>query len=521
MSLVMRKTSQWWYGRYKVDGKEFVKNLQVEIRGTRPKSLNETGSVHFENSRGEAQAALDKLINEIQSGKSEAQLAEAVYEARAGKKLKRYRIQDLAQIWIDKPRKRPPSEKHREITFAKLNSFASYLEAHYPKLTRVDQLTPIHIQAFLHHLEQRGVTAETWNKYLIPIKTVLKRAGVPAAKELLAKDVETVYRKPYTIEELNAILEAARSDPLIYSLAVTAACTAMRRKDCCFLRWDSVDLEAGFITVKTSKTGQVVDIPMSNMLHAEIMNQRDNGSEYVFPDAKLLYEADPATLTRRFKAVLRRAGFDDGRPAPAERKTDPCTDEEIYQAAAEIYTGERLARAQAILPVYLAGNCVEKTAKLSGFSQSTVSLYLNELETHLGKAIIRGKCRPAHSVARPTRGKISEERKHGLLRASVRDFHSFRTTFVTLALMRGLPIDIVRKITGHQTVNIVTKHYFRPEREQLKAAMQKALPGLLTSAAQPFTPVEKAIEILGKANQRNWNKILLEAIAVLKGDPCE
>lgn len=337
MSLVMRKTSKWWYGRYKVDGKEFVKNLQVEIRGTRPKSLNETGSVHFENSRGEAQAALDKLTGEIQSGKSEAQLAEAVYEARAGKKLKRYRIQDLTQIWIDKPRKRPPSKKHRQITLAKLDRFVSYLQTHYPKLTRVDQLNPTHVQAFLNHLEQTGMTAETWNKYLIPIKTVFKRAGVPAAKELLTKDTETVYRKPYTVEELNAILEAARTDPLMHSLVVTAACAAMRRKDCCFLRWDSVDLDEGFITVKTSKTGQVVDIPMSNMLHAEILNQRGNGSDYVFPDAKLLYEADPATLTRRFKTVLRRAGFDAGLPVLAERKTDPYTNKELYQVAAAIY----------------------------------------------------------------------------------------------------------------------------------------------------------------------------------------
>jgi integrase len=519
MSLVLRKDSKWWYGRYKVDGKEFVKNLQVEVRGTCPAKLKETGSVHFENSRGEAQAALDKLIGEVESGKSEVELAEAVYEARAGKKLKRYRIQDISQIWLDKPRRRPLSEFHRKITVSRLVRFTDYLQTHYPKLTRIDQLNPIHIQAFLDGLEQDGgVTAETRNKYLIPIKAVLKRAGVPAAKEILAKDVETVYRKPYTIEELNAILEAAHSDPLIYSLVVTAACTAMRRKDCCYLRWDSVDFEAGFITVKTSKTGQVVDIPMSNLLHAEILNQRGNDSEYVFPDARLLYEADPTAISRRFQAVLRRAGFDDGHEAVAERKTDPCTDEEIYRTATKIYTGEKLARGRAVLSAYLAGNCVEKSAKLAGVSQSTVSLYLNELERHLGKAFIRGKCRPVQGVALPTRGKINEERAHGKNRASVRDFHSFRTTFVTLALLRGLPIDIVRKITGHQTVDVVTKHYFRPEREQLKAAMQKALPGLLTSAAKPFTPAERAAEVLRSATASNWESKIHAALKILDGE---
>ncbi len=519
MSLVLRKESRWWYGRYSVDGKEFVKNLQVEVRGTRPAKLKDTGSVHFENSRGEAQSALDKLIDEVESGKSEAKLAEAVYEARAGKKLKRYRIQDLSQIWLDHPRRRPLSEFHRKITVSRLDSFTTYLQTHYPKLTRIDQLNPVHVQSFLDGLEQDGgVTAETRNKYLIPIKAVLKRAGVPAAKEILAKDVETVFRKPYTIEELNAILEAAPSDPLIYSLVVTAACTAMRRKDCCFLRWDSVDFEAGFITVKTSKTGQVVDIPMSNLLHAEILNQRGNGSDYVFPDAKLLYEADPTAISRRFQAVLRRAGFDDGHEPLAERKIDLCTDEEIYRAALKNYTGEKLVRIQAVLKVYLAGNCVEKSAKLAGVSQSTVSLYLNELEGHLGKAFIRGKCRPVHGVALPTRGKISEERAQGKNRASVRDFHSFRTTFVTLALMRGLPIDIVRKITGHQTVDVVTKHYFRPEREQLKAAMQKALPGLLTSAAKPFTPAERAAEVLRSAGSKDWKNKISDALKILEGD---
>ena len=95
----------------------------------------------------------------------------------------------------------------RASVIAKVESFATYLKTHYPKLTRVDQVRPLHVQAFLEDLEQSGVTAETWNKYLVPIKTVLKRAGVPAAKEILAQDVETVYRKPYTIEELRKALQ--------------------------------------------------------------------------------------------------------------------------------------------------------------------------------------------------------------------------------------------------------------------------------------------------------------------------
>ena len=516
MGLMIKKTSKWWYGRYKVDGREFYKNLRVEIRGTRPAQLCQLGSAQFENSRGAAQAALDRLLDEVHSGRSAEVLAEAVYEARSGEKLKRYTIQDLPQIWKDKPRRRPPSKEHGKQVVAKLNRFADYLKSHYPKLTRVDQIRSIHVQAFLDDLEQSGVTAETWNKYLVPIKSVLKRAGVPAAKEIVAKDVETVFRKPYSIEELNAIFVAAESDPLIHSLVVAAACTAMRRKDCCLLRWDSIDLKAGFITVKTSKTGQVVDIPMADMLRTEIEKQCDNGSDYVFPHAQLLYEADPTAITRRFKTVLRLAGFDDGRTGkPVEYKTDPHTPDELHQAAKELFRGKKLDHVQAVLTAYLDGNSMAKSAGIAGVSQGTASLYLNELEAHTKKAFIRGKPRTVQGIEPPTRGHIRKERKKGLLAASVRDFHSFRTTFVTIALMEGMPIDTVRKITGHQTADIVTKHYFRPEREQLKAAMQKNLPGMLTSSVKQ-TPVEQTTELLRTATTKNWKTVIKQSLKIME-----
>jgi len=519
MGLAIKKNSSWWYGRYKVEGKEYYKNLQVKIRGSRPKKLSETGSVQFENSRGEAQAALDTLLEDIHAGRSEAELAEAVYEARAGKKLKRYRIKDLPQIWIDKPRKREPSQRHSKQTVAKLERFASFLESAYPRLTRVDQLRPLHVQDFLSELEQSGMTAETWNKYLVSIKAVLKRAGVPAAHEILTKETETVSRQPFSVEELQAIFEAANAtDPLIYSLAVTAACTAMRQKDCCFLRWGDVDLKAGFITVKTSKTGQEVDIPLADILRDEIRRNARNGAEYVFPEAARLYAANRSGISVRFKKVLKAAGFDTGSPRPpVEFKSDPCTPKELHRAAAQLFTGDKLERVLAVLDVYLAGTALRPTANATGLSPSTVSLYLNELEANTGKAIIRGKRRPADPAKLPTRGAMRIEREAGILRASVRDFHSFRTTFVTLALMRGMPLDIVRKITGHKTADVVMKHYFRPQREELRAAMQKTMPGLLTSAAKPASPAARAAELLRKANAKNWKATIGKALEVLEG----
>jgi hypothetical protein len=80
------------------------------------------------------------------------------------------------------------------------------------------------------------------------------------------------------------------------------------------------------------------------------------------------------------------------------------------------------------------------------------------------------------AIARVTR----VEREHGQRAASVRDWHALRTTFVTLALSAGVPLELVRRVTGHATVEVVLKHYFRPDREQFRAALTGALPGILT-----------------------------------------
>jgi hypothetical protein len=82
--------------------------------------------------------------------------------------------------------------------------------------------------------------------------------------------------------------------------------------------------------------------------------------------------------------------------------------------------------------------------------------------------------------------------------------------------MQGMPLELVQTVTGHATAKIVMQHYFKPQREQLKAAMQNCLPGLLSSTAEPFTPAERAIEVLRKINAKNWEKCANEALSILE-----
>jgi len=519
--LVLRKSSDWWYGRYRIDGKEYVKNLQVPVRGKRPARLIETGSPQFENSRGEAQNALDNLLAAVESGKSTEELAQAVYQARTGgRRVKTYLIDDLQDIWRDIPRKRTSSTKHQELCLSWLKAFMDYAAIHFPTVKKADHLSPLQAKTYLKYQEDRGIAAKTYNDILWVLKTVFNRAGSNVFDDFKAMPVETVNRKPYSPEELHAIFEAAESDGFIRPVIITAACTAMRRGDCCLLKWDSVDLEEGYITVKTSKTGATVDIPIFPMLYDEIAARQDNGSEYVFPEQVKQYQTNPGMLTDRLRKVLALAGFrdHDAKTIRAIDDFNPATLKRKVKAHVKTLRNERKRdRMQRLFDIYSGGLRMCRAAEKVGISLSTASGYLNELEAATGTAFIRGKPRKNIGRLPPKRGNVHAERETGLLRASIRDFHSFRTTWVTIALSGGIPFELVQKVTGHATASIVMKHYFKPHRAQLKKAIQQSMPNMLTAGA--VTPAEKAAEVLRTANAKNWKATIRKALEILEGMP--
>jgi len=98
-------------------------------------------------------------------------------------------------------------------------------------------------------------------------------------------------------------------------------------------------------------------------------------------------------------------------------------------------------------------------------------------------------------------------------RASVRDFHSFRVTWVTLALTAGVPLELVQKVTGHKTTDIVLKHYFQPGREDFRRALQSAMPKLLTNGQQ--SPKDEMREIVEGMTARTLKKDKARLVALL------
>ena len=69
---------------------------------------------------------------------------------------------------------------------------------------------------------------------------------------------------------------------------------------------------------------------------------------------------------------------------------------------------------------------------------------------------------------------------------------------------RRLRLELVQKVTGHRTTDIVLKHYFQPGREEFRRALQSAMPKLHTNGNK--TPKDEMLEILDRISATTWQK---------------
>lgn len=444
-----------WYGRYEVDGKRHCDKLDVKFAGKPPVpfSLRAEGDGAYERSRAAAQAKLDSVVADARLKHDSARLVEKLYEIKTGEQLQSVQLAALPEEWSRIPRKRTPNERYAAQCRSTLARFVEYVGKHHTQAEELAQVTRQTARAFMEAEAARGVTAKTWNdtlkllratcKHLLPAGSINPFASMPT------RETETVFRKPFSPEELKAILDAAQGDDFIRPILVTGMCTAMRRGDCCLLKWADIDLNRRFITVKTAKTGVTVAIPIFPMLYDELRQLPHANKGYAFPEAAAMYEENPDGITWRVRKVLAAAGFKD---ADEEGATDGEDGDSAKAQEAEV----------------------------------------------LGPDETDPEDTPAIG------GEIHVKRVSGLRRASIRDFHSFRVTWVTLALTAGVPLELVQKVTGHKTVDVVLKHYYQPGREEFRRALHSAMPKLLTNGSK--TPKEQMLEILEKTTAKTWKK---------------
>ena len=265
-----------WYARYEIGGKRFVICLGVKVQGLPPDSLSlrEKGDTAFECSRVAAQAKLNQIVEEARSKRGATHLVERLYEMKTGEKVRSVKLADVPKEWVGLPRRHKASDHYMGQSKVILGRFVSFMRTQYPKCVKLAEVTRSMGRAFMEAEAGRGIAARTWNGMLMLLRSacreLLPEGALNPFAGLITKAGETVFRKPFTPEEMRTILDVAREDDFIRPLIVTGMCTALRRGDCCLLKWQDVDLARRFITVKTAKTGQRVSIPIFPLLYDEL-----------------------------------------------------------------------------------------------------------------------------------------------------------------------------------------------------------------------------------------------------------
>lgn len=498
-----------WFGSYQVNGKRYGVNLDVKIAGVPPEplSLKAEGDTAYERSKALAKIKLDGIIEEANSKRSAERLVERLYEIKTGEEVQSVKLSELEQEWARIPRKRKPDERYASQCQSTLKRFADWMRTHNAKAHELDQVTRSTARAFMEAEGERNVSGKTWNDTMKLLRATFHHLLPPGAvnpfQDMPSKDTDTVFRKPFTPEELKAILEACKDDDFIRPIIITGMCTAMRRGDCCMLKWKDVDLTRRFITVKTAKTGQTVTIPIFPLLLDELASlpasklDLPSGKDLVFPDQAAMYEENPDGITWRVKKVLAVAlGGVEAAGVALPEVSEAETRRRGQEFVAGLPDSDKKQRMLAVFNAYMDGKKSGEVAAAADVSKGSVSGYLNEIENAIECKVVRGRPEGGSVTAalKSDNGLLGVKREDGGRRASVRDFHSLRVTWVTLALTAGVPLELVQKVTGHKTTDIVLKHYFQPGREDFRQALHSAMPRLLTNGHK--TPKEEMREMI-------------------------
>jgi integrase len=524
--LEMRKDSKWWYGRWRARNKLHVVNLDIEIEGKRSSSVSQNGDRRFEASRAKAQAKLNELVEHSKSRRAE-ELVQTLHVIRTGTRVSTIAIDQMYERWSKISRRRGQlSDAYRKMSETFFARFQKYLAEHYPDVQEMGQVTHAMAVAFMAAEESRGLAGRTRNATLSLLKGAfqhLRREGGfidNPFDEIVTQDEETIHRKPFSAEELLAIVEAAQPDDVCRNLIITGLCTAMRRGDVCQLKWADVDLAKRMLSVKTAKTGERVWIPIFPLLYDELAKLPHNG-DYCFPEASRLYQGKPDAINRRLNTVFRAAGFveldNDGKvqskgpnivtpEALAKART---TIEQVDSAKFTRSVRENLLR---VFDLYASGLTIKEIIPKLGMSKGSVSTYLSRIEQIVGFSIVRTA---KVTVPQPAgvRGYLHEKRAGSTRRVNIHGFHALRSTFVTLALTAGVPVELVKAVTGHTLTETVIAHYFHPNQEQMRTALQAAMPRLLMNGAPSRD--DQIREILKNSTGKSWKQDIAKVLSML------
>ena len=536
------------YGRFTSDGgKRFFVTL-CKWRGVPPPDGKIEALEYLERTfRGCVERAIKRLASVKDDTNNRPMdkddLARTEREFVTAQRLKRYspkekrqnreRLTRLSKLWERfKPKaeeeamERQDEFKRQEFYHYVIQRFADFVIARHTKNFFLAEVPFEDVTAYLKGLEAE-VAPGTYNKHLIVLKRLFRLLApfsVAAGKldRVKQKNEENVFHEPFSDAEVDSIIEmAGQVDSLIRSMVIIAVCTGLRLKDIALLRWSCVDTDFSkdepLMNLTTHKNKGDAILGMWPMLKTELerlWTAREPGAVYVLPEAAAIYQRNVKSLLTRLEKVLKLLGYGeegmDARRVSLNMEPEPdraalmAQVEAALIAAGDCPEGRRRSILN-VLDLYLNGKSLPQIAASSGLSKGTVSNYLHRAEKLTGRIIIRQRVMPVVFKGDTPKPLTVKPERAGMNRVAVRKWHSFRTTFFIAAVRAEISIELLKKILGSRTVDVLYKHYFRLNKELIHEGFTTKVPAYALNkvSGSPALPSAEAPRMVNATPPEN------------------
>ncbi len=340
-SLRKQKGSRVWYAQFYVTdpatgdlrqvrkttgqtNKAKAKGVAAEMERTAHGAI-EAGSDKAQLAKAVLAEAVAELETERFTGQSARRHLAKLLALATGEEMTEYTIKSWSEEWL--------SGKERKSSKATMARYKGHTEALLAWLGPVrcckplESLTAQDARKWRESLQDAGRAGKTVLAYTKDVGGMYRaaiREGLltfnPFATLEVIDTSDSLDRKPFTLEEVAALVEAAPCDEW-RGLVLVAAFTGLRLGDASKLSWSAVDLAGKKITLipaKTKRKKREVCIPISPDLLAyleAVPITSDEPDAPVFPTLSKMTVGARAGLSKTFQKLMHSAGVDRGKPS--------------------------------------------------------------------------------------------------------------------------------------------------------------------------------------------------------------
>ena len=304
----------------KKDAQKFADEMELNHQ-----SIMKSGSERAQKAKSLLADAVIEIERETFTAPTARKYLSKLLELATGEQLEVYTVATWAEEWL-----RRKKRKSSKATMARYNGHTKSLLSWLGTARSAKPLESITAQdarkwqESLQDAGRAGKTVLAYTKDAGGLYRAAIREGLVSFNPFATLEVidtsDSIERKPFTLEEVASLVDAAPCDEW-RGLVLVAAFTGLRLGDASKLSWASVDLtekEITLIPAKTKKKKKLVCIPIAPDLLAyfeTVPIASDEPDAPVFPTLSKMTVGARAGLSKTFQKIMLAADVDRGKPS--------------------------------------------------------------------------------------------------------------------------------------------------------------------------------------------------------------